>query len=27
LNQNSKRGVAGFFNIAAVNSIEITVKE
>ena len=27
LNQNSKRGVAGFFNIAAVNSIEITVRE
>jgi hypothetical protein len=27
LNQNSKRGVAGFFNIAAVNSIEIVVKE
>jgi hypothetical protein len=27
LNKNSKRGVAGFFNIAAVNSIEMIVKE
>ncbi len=26
-NRNSKRGIAGVFNIAAVNSIEITVRE
>ena len=27
LNQNPKRGIAGFFNVAAVNAIEITVVE